>query len=80
MAVSTQDKIKLGFRCPTCDGTKLELPDDYTDDSMARCANPDCRTSFGRWGDIRQAAVQKAKDVVRRQVKTSLKKSFSKFM
>ena len=50
----TGDELKITFECKKCGGTILELPDDHTDDSIAKCKS--CGTEFGRYGDIKAKA------------------------
>jgi hypothetical protein len=52
------DKIEVTFECQFCGGTVLELPEEYTDDSLAKCN--DCGTDIGRWGDIKAEAMKRA--------------------
>jgi hypothetical protein len=49
-----QELVGFQFTCPLCGGHSLELPEDYNDNSMARCS--DCGTDMGRWGDFKAAA------------------------
>lgn len=50
-----RDRLEVTFTCPVCGGTQLELPDNYTDASMATCKA--CHRDFGRLGDVRRNAV-----------------------
>lgn len=53
------DTITATFKCKECGGTVLELPDNYTDDSIARCKS--CGQGFGTWGDIKAKALDGAR-------------------
>lgn len=55
------DKISVTFECKACGANpaSLELPDDYTDDSIAKCK--ECGVVFGRYGDIEANAMNAAK-------------------
>lgn len=66
----SKDQLEVTFTCQECGGTVLNLPDDYTDDSIAECK--DCGAEFGRWGDIKDKAMGLAKD----RVSTMLKDTF----
>lgn len=60
--------ITTTFRCLSCNNpTELSLPEDYTDDSIAKCKH--CGNEFGRLGDIKEAArrgsVEKAQELIR---------------
>jgi DNA-directed RNA polymerase subunit RPC12/RpoP len=57
----SQDNIEISFRCKKC-GTTLTWPDDATDDSAIQCSN--CGESFGTYKDLREAAVEAAKEKV----------------
>jgi len=54
------DKIEVTFSCKSCgaDPTTLELPDDYTDDSIAKCRH--CGVEYGRLSDIKAEAMKHA--------------------
>ena len=66
--------VTVTFECQKCGGTKLSLPDDYSDDSIASCAN--CGTALGRWGDIRQAAAHKITENVADSLRNTLRDAF----
>ncbi len=65
------DHLSITFKCPDCGGTVLELPDGYTDDSVAKCKS--CGVSFGRWGDIKAKGMEAAKSEVNRMIKGAFK-------
>lgn len=67
------DNVTVKFTCKKCGGTVLELPDDYTDESIATCKG--CGVEFGRWGDIKDKAV----DTVRVSVTGKIKDAFKGF-
>jgi hypothetical protein len=69
----TTDQVTVTFTCKECSGTVLELPDDYTDDSFATCKN--CKTKFGRWGDIKTQATKKVADTLIGDFKKTLRDS-----
>lgn len=72
-------KIQIQIGCPSCglNPTVMELPDDHTDDSIAKCKG--CGADLGRFGDIKEAAIKLARenlvDSVRKRLKGS--KGFS---
>lgn len=70
-----KENVSITLKCPKCGGTKIELPDDYTDDSNATCANPDCDAQFGRWGDIKAKAMKKAASAVKDDLRKGLAKA-----
>lgn len=57
------DRLTVTLNCKKCGGTVLELPDDHTDDSIAKCKS--CHTELGRWGDIQTKAREMALDKAR---------------
>ena len=57
--------IEVTFECQYCGGTVLALPEDFTDESIARCN--DCGADIGRWGDIKAVARKKAVDDMKDQ-------------
>lgn len=65
------DELEFKFECPKCGGTVIELPDDYTADSTAKCKQ--CGVSFGRWGDIQAKAMDLAKEHVRERFRSTFK-------
>lgn len=67
------DKLNVTFSCKACGAnpTILELPDDYTYDSVAKCKS--CGHEFGRYRDIKAKAMNAAKAKVVGIIKTSLK-------
>ncbi len=67
----SDDKLNVTFECPKCGGSVLELPDNHTDDSIAKCKG--CGVSFGRWGDIKAQATLLAKEHVRDSFKSAFK-------
>lgn len=46
--------FNVTFECEKCGGTVIELPDDYTDASIAKCKA--CGQEFGTWGDVQAQA------------------------
>jgi predicted RNA-binding Zn-ribbon protein involved in translation (DUF1610 family) len=65
-----KDTVSVKFICPKCGGTTLELPDNYTDASTAKCKG--CGADFGAYGKIKARAVE----AVKKQVVTDFKKAF----
>jgi transcription elongation factor Elf1 len=65
------DKIEVTFDCPKCHGTVIELPDVYTDDSIAKCKG--CGGSFGRYGDIKARAQKVAADAAQKMMRDAFK-------
>lgn len=65
------DKLKITFKCKKCGGTALELPDDHTDDSIAKCQS--CQTEIGSWGDIKAKAREEAVHYVRGMFRDAFK-------
>lgn len=57
----SQDNIEVSFRCNRC-RTQLNWPDDVADDTAIQCSN--CGESFGTYKDLREAAVEAAKDKI----------------
>jgi hypothetical protein len=51
-----ESRITIKFECPLCGSEDIDLPDDFSDDSIATCANPNCGAQFGRWVDIKERA------------------------
>jgi hypothetical protein len=66
----TTDKVQVKFTCKECGGTVIELPDNHTDDSIAKCKG--CGIEFGRWGDIKAKSV----GLVKQQVIADFKNAF----
>lgn len=64
------DQINVTFKCQSCGGTVLELPDDYTDLSIAKCKG--CGIAFSTYGEIKA----KAMDLAKKEVNTMFKKAF----
>ena len=72
------DQITITFECLNCGGTVLELPDDYTDDSIAVCKS--CLHPHGTYGDIKAKALELAEQEVLRVAQASfdrIKNAFS---
>lgn len=67
------DKLNVTFECKSCGANPatLELPDDYTDDSVASCKA--CGQQFGRWGDVKAKATEAGKDALVGMVKDAFK-------
>ena len=57
------DRIVTGFKCDKCGGTIIELPDGYTDDSIAKCKS--CGQEIGTWGQFKDASRKVAADRAR---------------
>jgi hypothetical protein len=53
------DTVTVTFTCTNCGGTLLELPDNYTDNSRAKCKS--CGIDVGRYGDIKARAMAAVK-------------------
>jgi hypothetical protein len=68
------DEFKITFECKKCGGTVLDLPDNHTDDSIAKCKS--CGTEFGRYGDIKKKARDLAADHLQGMVKDAFAKAF----
>ena len=66
-------ELEIKFECVECGGTILALPDDYTDDSIAKCES--CGQEFGRFGDVKAKAMEVAGDKVVATLKASFKKT-----
>jgi hypothetical protein len=69
------DKIKITFTCSKCGDTVLELPDNYTDESIAICKS--CRTPFGTYGEIKTRAINEAKEKIGKMARETFKKAFA---
>jgi len=65
------DKINVTFDCPRCHGSIIELPDNSTDDSVAKCKG--CGVSFGRFGDIKAKATKVAADEIKQVARNAFK-------
>jgi len=65
------DEIKITFQCKSCGGTVLDLPDDYNENSIAKCKS--CGTEFGTWGAIRARGIEAAKDEIHQKFKDAFK-------
>ena len=72
--MSFEANVPITFECQKCGGKKLELPDDPTDDSIAKCTS--CGAEFGRWGDIREAAANAVGEAAVKSMRKSLKEAF----
>ncbi|MBZ7920576.1 hypothetical protein LAC81_02085 [Ensifer adhaerens] len=66
-----EDTIDVTFTCSKCGPTKIELPDDYTDDDHAKCKS--CGADFGPYGDIKKRAMKHAKAEVDKMLKGAFK-------
>ncbi|WP_299649363.1 hypothetical protein [uncultured Tateyamaria sp.] len=67
------DQINITFECKNC-GAKpatLELPDDHTDNDIAKCKG--CGFEFGPYGEIKVKAMEMAKAEVSGMVKAAFK-------
>lgn len=55
------EKVNVTFQCKSCGANPatLELPDNHTDDSIAKCKS--CGVEFGPFGKIKSAARDKLK-------------------
>lgn len=69
----SEDQLTVTFSCKSCgaDPTVLELPDDHTDDSIAKCKK--CGVEMGRFGDIKEKAMEVAKSEVSNMMKNAFK-------
>lgn len=56
----SNDMINVSFTCPNCGETELKIPDNYDDDSNAKCKK--CGNDFGPLGKIKEKAVGLAKE------------------
>ncbi|HUQ12036.1 MAG TPA: hypothetical protein VM146_17095 [Steroidobacteraceae bacterium] len=65
------DRVEVKFTCKKCGGTVLELPDNHTDDSIAKCKS--CGVEFGRWRDIKAKAMGNLKTLARKIGKKTIK-------
>lgn len=65
------DEMKITFQCKKCGGTTLELPDDYDDNSVAKCKS--CGTEFGTWGEIKAKGMEAAKAEISKKFKDAFK-------
>lgn len=52
--MSDSHKVEISFKCNSCGGTVLELPENPADDSVVRCKS--CQIIVARWGDIKAKA------------------------
>ena len=66
----TDGTVTVKFECKKCGGHRLLLPDEPTDDSIAKCEQ--CGNELGRWGDIKAVAHQKIIDEVAGQFRNML--------
>ncbi|WP_435170834.1 ECs_2282 family putative zinc-binding protein [Falsirhodobacter sp. 1013] len=66
------ENVSVTFQCKACgaDPTTLELPDNHTDDSIAKCKH--CGAVFGRYGDI----VKMARDKLKAEMVAKTKAAF----
>lgn len=67
----TQYEIVIDFTCPKCGPTKLQLPENPTDDDNAKCAT--CGEDFGPYGEIKSRSKQAVKADVRKILKKTVK-------
>lgn len=67
------DEMKFTFSCKACgaDPTSLDLPDNYNDDSIAKCSK--CGFEFGRYGEIKALAIKQGKAELNKMVKDAFK-------
>lgn len=65
--------MNVTFTCSTCGPTVLELPDDYTDESHAKCKK--CGADFGPYGEIKKRAMDEAKKEVTGMFKDAMRKA-----
>lgn len=67
------DQITVTFECRNCGASPatLKLPDNHTDDDIARCEG--CDFEFGRYGDIKAEATEAAKAEVTDRIKDAFK-------
>jgi ribosomal protein S27E len=63
-------QIEVKVRCAKCGGNKLVVPDESKDSSIVTCQS--CGTQIGKWGDVKAAALKKAKE----EVQASIRKAF----
>lgn len=52
-------EASVTFECPKCGWKELSVEDTDDDDSAVTCANPDCDTGFGTWGEVKAKAMDK---------------------
>ena len=67
------DQVSVTFECKNC-GAKpatLELPDDYTDDDIAKCKS--CGFEFGPYRDVKAQAMDAVKGHVTAMVRDAFK-------
>lgn len=69
----SESSINVTFSCPSCgaDPAAIELPDNYTDDSIAHCKG--CGVGFGKLGDIKKRAAKTAKDAAQKALRDIFK-------
>ncbi|GAA6196664.1 hypothetical protein NBRC116598_21080 [Pseudophaeobacter arcticus] len=69
----SSDYINFSITCPSCGlkSSEIKLPDNPTDDSIARCKG--CDIEFGRYGDIKAEAMKLAKDELSGMFKDTFK-------
>ena len=65
--------LEFTFKCSECGPTSLSLPDNYTDDSIAKCKS--CGMEFGRYGDIKAEATKIAKADVSKRFREGMKRA-----
>lgn len=73
-ATKETDDISVTFECQNCGASPctLTIPDDYTDDSIAKCKS--CGFEHGRWGDIKAKARALAQAELKRIVGDTAKR------
>lgn len=60
MGDKNSTELRITFECKACGGAEIELPDNYTDDSIAICST--CKAPFGRFGDVKDEAINAARE------------------
>ncbi|MBC2887292.1 hypothetical protein Q5698_15530 [Brucella intermedia] len=64
--------------CGTCGTKGVRIDDDADENSIVRCKNPDCDTTFGTWGDVRKMVREKTAKKAKDDIVASLRKSLRK--
>ena len=67
-------EVPVTFECKQCGGKELLLPDEATDDSIAKCNS--CGIELGRWGDIKDAAGEHVVEEFANQLRKTLREAF----
>jgi len=61
----------VNFVCPACGASVVNLPEDHSDDSTAKCSS--CGVELGRWGDLKEASGKLLSDKAEQLLKDATK-------